>query len=187
MKVILTVGHKIINNKGTGVHVGSIDEAKECRKFVNDLISYLKYRGSIEVLTDDDTLTLTQTINWLDKVVEPEDILIDFHLNAATPQATGSEVFIAKNYNKFELTFATELSRIMSTTLGIRNRGCKTENQSQYNTLGILSGKARRANNFLAELFFATNQSDWKAYNEKYSDLIVDVGALIMSNYKYNV
>jgi hypothetical protein len=166
--IVLTAGHQLNAYKiggGTGAKVGNRDEAYEARRVVNDIMTKLKLVYKIPTISEPDNLTLGQTIRWVASVATPKTLLLDYHFNAASPQATGTEIFIAKNHTKFEREFAQKYVNMMAESFGVRNRGVKTENQSQHDTLGILSGAAGFANNFLPELIFLTNDSDWEKYS----------------------
>lgn len=161
----LTSGHQIINGRGNGAHgVNGFDEAKEARVFTNILIDELKKRG-IKAKTDDDRLSLSRVINWLSKNMSADCVNIDVHFNAAaSPKATGAEVFVANNAGWFERKVGSDLSELMAKTLRIRNRGLKFESQSFRKRLGILSGASAFGHNILLEICFITNPGDVNAY-----------------------
>ena len=85
-------------------------------------------------------------------------IAVEFHLNSASPTATGVETLSAPE--RFKL--GEKLCIAVSTTLGIRNRGAKAENSGQHSKLAFV-----RAGGIILELFFITNKTDLAAYDAK--------------------
>jgi len=63
------------------------------------------------------------------------DIMISLHCNAANGKASGTEVFYRGADDK---ALAVKLSAAVSTALGTKNRGAKTESQSQHSSLAVL-------------------------------------------------
>lgn len=84
---------------------------------------------------------------------------LEFHCNAAaSPTATGVEVLCAPKDN----ILAGRLCKGIADVLGIRNRGVKAENSGQHHRLAFI-----QAGGMIVELFFISNPSDLKAYDEK--------------------
>lgn len=81
------------------------------------------------------------------------DIMISFHCNAATGSATGTETFFRGKENA---ALATKLNKAVRSVLGTRDRGIKTEAQSQHKTLAIMAFQPC----FLIELGFIDNDHD---------------------------
>jgi N-acetylmuramoyl-L-alanine amidase len=198
LSCIITAGHQIFAGKGNGAFgiVESsgkpFDEAVEARRLANDIMAHqLKWYG-LDALTDDDTRSLAQVINWQVNTVNECFVCLDIHFNAAASKlATGTEVYIAKNYTEAELELAGRLAQITSEVLGINRRkgkllthGVKLENESQHSGLGILN-KPNKAINLLWEVCFITNEKDVKAYRAHYWKLVKEVSDLI-GNYRRN-
>ena len=184
MKVYLTSGHQIIKGKGNGAFgVDGFDEAVEARKFVTDVINFLKYGFGVSdtrIMTDRDDWSLQTVINWIAKKATKECLSIDVHFNAfSNPKATGTEALVANNYTQIEHSIARDFSFTISQVLKINNRGVKTEAQSGRSRLGILSGGAAHAINILVEICFITNESDVRAYRTKYWTLVEKFAELI--------
>lgn len=178
----LTAGHQIINGVGTGAfgvreadkQNKQFDEAVEARKLVNDIIAELKttYKFT-KVSTENDSWTLNSVISWIGKLITSSDYNIEIHFNAGDPKATGAEVFISTIYNLIEKDLCNKLSALISTTLGIKNRGLKTDNEGQHSKLGILSSDSlKKGNNLLIEICFITNENDVKSYRKNYTTLV---------------
>lgn len=106
--------------------------------------------------------------------------MVDIHLNAAASnKATGTEVLVPEKYSDFEIKLATELSRAISASLGIPNRGVKTETQSARKKLLWMTIPAE---NILIECFFISNPSDVNSYH-LYGDFMCNAIADVL--YKY--
>lgn len=186
MNLILTAGHTLAQYKiggGTGAKLEGRDEAYETRRVVNDIITHLRFNYGIHSFTDKDDKSLSEVINWISKSFVAGDMLIDFHFNSVSNKsATGCEVLVADNATIFEKKFAKDLSAVISKTLKIKDRGLKTESDSARSKLGILSSsKISLLHNFLVEFCFISNDSDWKAYNDNYTDLVINVSKFISS------
>jgi len=80
-------------------------------------------------------------------------IMISLHCNAANGTASGSETFYRGDSNK---AFATRLNQAVCAGLGTKNRGAKTESQSQHATLAVMAFQPC----FLIELGFIDNAGD---------------------------
>lgn len=168
--VFLTAGHEIVNGVGTGVHIGDLDEAVEARKLVTDVAKHLYANHKIMAITDKDSWNLTQTASEVGGMAETDSLWIDFHFNAATPRATGTEIFIPKEHTEIEFNAAQSLVNTVASTLEVVSRGVKTEDLSQHSRLHILSSSnVKHAANMLLEVIFLTNRKDVRNYREYYS------------------
>jgi N-acetylmuramoyl-L-alanine amidase len=182
MKTIyLTAGHEVINNKGTGAH-GFIDEAVENIKLRDSIAKILKSKN-IKVVTDNNVSKLREIISWLKKLVSSKDIVIDIHFNSSSnSKASGTEVIIDDTASDFEKKFAKDLVEIMASTLGIKNRGVKSESVTPHKRLAIISDPSI-ATNVLLEVCFVSNKKDVEAYKENYSELVAGLVKVIENYY----
>jgi N-acetylmuramoyl-L-alanine amidase len=80
-------------------------------------------------------------------------IMLSLHCNASNGTASGTETFYRGDSNK---AFATRLNQAVCTALGTRNRGAKTEAQSQHKRLAVMSFQPC----FLLEIGFIDNAGD---------------------------
>ena len=111
------------------------------------------------------------------------DVIADLHMNASNdPTSTGLEVYISRNAGADSKAMAKEASEGLSQIIGIRNRGVKTEGQSQHNTIGILnkSGTA-----ILVELGFINNPEDRRKVIAKKQEIACYIYSL-MKKYDRN-
>jgi N-acetylmuramoyl-L-alanine amidase len=147
---------------GNGHHEGDI--AAEFRQL---LVNELKVMG-VPTFVDGNQTILSDTLAWLKRLVDNKSIAIDIHCNAATPQATGTEVIVPDDASAFENKVAKRLSATISLTLGIRDRGVKKESLTARKRLGFMRVPCE---NILLELFFISNASDVAKYQSKKKEL----------------
>jgi N-acetylmuramoyl-L-alanine amidase len=171
-KLFITAGHEIRNGKGTGAHSAYGDEAILARHFVTDVAKYLWRHYKVMATTDKDNWRLSEVIAWLGRIVTLDCVCIDVHFNTGPATATGVEVFVPKKFTEIEYSLALNLGTVIANTLKLRNRGVKTEDQSQHNRIGILSGAPQIATNILVEICFLTNQKDMESYHANYDMLV---------------
>lgn len=108
------------------------------------------------------------------KMFNFDDLAIEFHLNAASSQASGVETLSApKDY-----AFCTKLCNVIALRLNTKNRGAKPENSGQHSRLAFV-----KAGGIICELFFITSLSDLAAYDEVKWLLARDVAELIKSEF----
>jgi N-acetylmuramoyl-L-alanine amidase len=178
--VYLIAGHEVVNGRGTGAH-GFIDEAVENERLRNDITKILRERN-IKVVNDNNRSKLREVISWLKSIIRSQDLIIDIHFNASSnSKATGTETLIPKNANNIEKELASELAKVMASTLNIKNRGVKCESTTRFGRLGILSDP-HKAINVLIEVCFVSNKSDVDSYKENYN-LLVSVLANVLEKY----
>lgn len=109
------------------------------------------------------------------KMIQAEDLAIEFHLNAASETATGVETLSApKDY-----AFCTKLCEVIANRLHIRNRGAKPENSGQHSRLAFV-----QAGGIICELFFLTNKSDLALYDASKEKLASDIADLLAAEYQ---
>lgn len=90
------------------------------------------------------------------------DVMISLHCNAADARASGTETFFRGKENA---PLAARLNDAVRLALGTKDRGIKTEAQSQHQTLAVMSFQPC----FLIELGFLDHDSD----REKMTDPVL--------------
>lgn len=109
------------------------------------------------------------------KMVKADDLAIEFHLNAAGPQASGVETLSKpKDY-----AFCKELCQVIADRLNTKNRGAKPENSGQHSRLAFV-----QAGGIICELFFITSKSDLAAYDAVKWLLAKDVAHALAKEFK---
>lgn len=86
-------------------------------------------------------------------------VVLEFHYDAGPATATGCTALIEKEADRLDQAFARELSKIVSETAGIHNRGVKSEAQSHRGSLALMREEGIIC---LLELGFITNMQDIK-------------------------
>lgn len=166
-----SAGHHI---KDPGAIANGFIEFEEMNRFRYKLVSFLNSKGH-KFITDRNEETNTQYQGR----IKPTngDVVLDLHLNAAGPSATGCEVFVSNKASAKSKAFAQELVDSCSKAMGIINRGVKNESQTARKTIGILNKKGTAA---LIEFCFITNKIDMKAFHDNEDCLVEIVGNLII-------
>ena len=181
-RVFIIAGHQ---GRGTGASSKWLDEGMETIT-LRDLIALnlTKYEFYDFVLDNgvdpiSDKSSLTTVTSWLKKNAKNTDISIDIHFNAATANVSGTEVFIPNNATVDERTLANRLLQVITTTLGTKSRGVKTESSSQHSKLAMLS--SFDCLNLLLEICFCTNEGDCNKYYEKREILAENIAKEIIN------
>lgn len=159
MKIALTVGHSLLKNgcytSADGKKYGGCNEYKWCKAFSKQVKKALEKKGyAVDRIVCPEkkfTSSTQEKAYKLNKINnENYDLVIELHLNAASPNAEGTEVLYKTNTGK---KYASSVQRQLSSVF--KNRGVK-----QRNDLYILNGTTPPA--ILIETFFCTSKSDYK-------------------------
>lgn len=158
MIVIIDPGHGMSNRKSgrydPGACAGGATEAAIAMDWANELRSILRARGVAVVRTridEKDPAPVGHRAGIAKRY--KGDIMVSLHCNAADGTANGTETFYRGDVNK---TLAGKLNSAVVKALGTRNRGVKTEKDSQHTTLAIMSFQPC----FLIELGFIDHSDD---------------------------
>lgn len=171
MATFISAGHHL---KDSGATANGRRENKEAI-LLRELIICELFKHNIKVFHDRDTETLGQYLAR----IKPgyASVVVELHFNAAKdPKATGTEVLVADNYTEMSKEFAAELSKVISETLGIPNRGVKTESQSARGKLAFVRKQGCTA---LIEVCFISNPNDMRKYDENIDRLAVEIAKVI--------
>lgn len=163
--IFISAGH---HNADSGAVSGKFIE-RDLTKESRELIS--AYIDKSQVIKDKDFETNTQ----YQSRIKPGSgsVVFDIHFNAGSPTATGTECYVNKadfaNKNSLSYKMAEEICKVTSEILGIKNRGVKSEQNSQHSRLGILNKKAGCS--VLWEIAFISSVLDMSAYTFKKAEL----------------
>lgn len=149
-KIFISAGH---DNKDSGAVANGFKEAEVVRDFRN-LVGFYLDRQGVDYIADgygDVNIPLKEVV----KIIPKNAVAVEFHLNAATPAATGVETLSASK--DYEL--GKKLCEAVSKRLNIRNRGAKPEDAGQHSRLAYV-----QAGGLILELFFITNKQDLANY-----------------------
>lgn len=172
--ILLSAGHSDNDPGATGTWKGkTITEADIVLDLRNRIAEIVQLRG-YEIVTDGDVeqnLPLTEAI----KLAQGVDVAIELHCNAFhLPTATGVEVLTGGNHEGL----SNQITEVISSTLGIANRGVKPEASGQHSRLGFIS----KGGGIIVELMFITNQYDLTQYFEN-EDALADKLAIALIDY----
>ena len=172
--ILLSAGHSDNDPGATGTWKGkTITEADIVLDLRNRIAEIVQLRG-YEIITDGDVeqnLPLTEAI----KLAQGVDVAIELHCNAFhLPTATGVEVLTGGNHKGL----SSQITEVISSTLGITNRGVKPEASGQHSRLGFIS----KGGGIIVELMFITNQYDLTQYFEN-EDALADKLATALIDY----
>ena len=152
--------------------------AIECR---NMLVADLQRLG-VNCIVDPDTNALRESLAFFKPYFNADSINVDIHWNASdNPAATGTEVLINTNATPFEKQLGDKIATTIATTLGIRNRGLKTEKDSARGTLAWLHQSGR---NYIVEMCFISNKSDMDKYQIKKNELTAAIAGVLFDAIK---
>ena len=160
MRVFLIAGHDTATDPGAPGVDGYL-EAELALKQRNRIAAILRARGAT-VFTEPDEAGLNATINWLNTNATHDDLVVDLHFNAAGPTATGTEVYRHWDCSEYWENQCRILSVEIAASLGIVNRGQKSEKLTRHTLLGILHTNGGRE--VLIETCFITNREDVQKY-----------------------
>lgn len=149
--IFISAGH---SNKDPGAAANGLTEARVVTEF-RDLVAFYLDQAGVAYTRDGnkgDNLPLSEAV----KLIPKGGIAVEFHLNAATPAATGVETLSAPK----DFDLGGKLCSAISERLGIKNRGAKPEGSGQHSRLAFVQGGG-----IIVELFFITNKSDIAAYD----------------------
>jgi N-acetylmuramoyl-L-alanine amidase len=156
--VILDPGHGMSNRRSgvydPGAVAGGVTEAGIVMDWANELREILRSRKVAVVRTrvnDKDPALVGQRAAIATRY--RGDIMLSLHCNAANGTANGTETFYRGEAHREN---AVRFNQAVVDALGTRNRGAKTENQSQHTRLAVMSFQPC----FLIELGFIDNEQD---------------------------
>lgn len=173
-KIYLIAGH---NGPGTGA-TGHIDEGAETIKLQSLVASIMEQYGFRPETEPDTSSKLSAVVSWLKSKVGKSDICVDIHFNASSnPMATGVECLYSTD-GDIERSMARDLCCVLSSTMGIRNRGAKPESAGAHSKLAMLSSFS--CEQLILEVCFVTNQDDAKRYHEKRELVARDIAMVLM-------
>ncbi|RMZ58951.1 N-acetylmuramoyl-L-alanine amidase [Chryseobacterium nematophagum] len=108
-------------------------------------------------------------------------IVFDIHFNSGSPTATGTECYVNQkdflNKNSLSYKMADEICKLTSKILGIRNRGVKSDNQSQHSRIGILN--LGSGISVLWEICFISSVLDMEKYIQKKKEVLREISNVL--------
>lgn len=159
MNIAVLTGHTI-QGAGTGA-VGILNESQQTRVIAPLVAKYLKEQGNTADLIQIDKRIIVNGIEEKDYVTRAKicntktyDLVVEIHLNDATPTGHGTEVYYTSDRGKaYAETIVNSIAE-----LGYRNRGAKHRDD-----LHILN--ATKAPAVLVECCFVNSSEDTQRFN----------------------
>lgn len=157
-----------------------ITEAELTKDLRDSIVTYINgYNATADekviIKTDEDDWNLSETIK--NAGTTEKDIVFDIHFNAATPAATGVEVFYPTDHTQLEKMYADLICKKINTVTGLYYRGIKTEDKCRHGRLGIMRPKGI---NLLVEICFMTNENDMMVYFKHYDELVKEIAEILI-------
>ncbi len=129
---------------------------------IRDLVCKELDKLGSKYIKDLDNETLGQ---YLERVqTGTGSVVLEFHFDAANGVASGSTSIVEAEADRLDKLFAKELVDVCSNTLGIKNRGVKSEADTHRGRLGLMREDGIIA---LLEVGFIDNKGDIAAYQAK--------------------
>ncbi len=159
LKVALDAGHGVLPGiLYTGAIANGLVEDELTLDFVKRIGHHLRAAGHDTVVTraDGRVVSLVERV----RIARSArcDVFVSIHCNAGPTSAHGAEAFIAAGDQRSH-ALATRLVKAL-VRRGLRNRGVKTDSQSQHSRLAVLHGTYRYMPAVLLEVGFLTNKRD---------------------------
>lgn len=167
--VFLSAGH---NSKSTTVRqdpgavgVHGLKEGDLTIEF-RDLVAHELDILGIRFIKDSDNETLQQYLNRIQS--GDGSIVIEYHFDAGPATATGSTSLMEVDADRLDKAFSKEILEATTSTLGIKSRGTKFENETRFSKLALMKENGILC---LHELCFITNEHDIERYQLKKKEL----------------
>lgn len=184
-KIFISAGHSNASGKDKlgkiidrGAQGNGYIEGELAVEFRDLLVKELRTLG-VEPTIDSNDSVLLKSIAFFKSKTSSDSIVLEVHWNASSAKATGVEVLVPTNPSDFEKSKAKEISNLISKVLNIKDRGVKTEADSQRGRLGWmrLTGE-----NLLIEMCFITNKEDMESYQINKNKLAKEMAILLFNS-----
>lgn len=174
--IFVSAGH---NPKGIKIDPGAIGngfkEADLTVEIRNLVISELK-RLNVPYVSDNDDERLG---TYLERIKTGNgSVVLEFHFDAASnSSATGCTALIEEEADRLDKAFAQDLVNVTATTLGIKNRGVKTEAESHRGRLALMREEGIIC---LLEVCFISNSQDISLYKANKEKLAIQIAQILV-------
>jgi N-acetylmuramoyl-L-alanine amidase len=178
--VFLEGGHCYLG-KDQGAVANGYKEAElnqELRELIkNHLINITE---GVPIVTDDDGMVLTDVVKSANKLLNDNSISLSIHFNAGSSAATGTEVIYPTRHSIQEFKWSVELSKLVASKLGLKDRGARDEKLTARGKIYI---RSMNGHNLLLEVCFITNKSDMDRYQERKNLIAKSIAEFLKEKY----
>lgn len=129
---------------------------------IRDLVTKELTAAGAKFITDVDSETLAQYLGRIQ--TGTGSVVLEFHFDAATGTASGSTAIVEAEADRLDKLFAKEIVDACAGTLGIKNRGVKSEADTHRGRLGLMREDGIIC---LLEVGFIDNTGDMAAFQAK--------------------
>ncbi|HEV7782598.1 MAG TPA: N-acetylmuramoyl-L-alanine amidase [Chitinophagaceae bacterium] len=150
-------------------------EANETVKLRDQVIANLKANGYTDIVQDLNSENRNQYFSRI-KTGDGSTV-VEFHLNAGTPSATGTEALVGVDADRLDKAMAADFASITASILNIKNRGVKSEADTRHKRLGLMRETGIVC---LVEVCFISNASDMAAYDKNFELLCQSYANIII-------
>lgn len=166
--IFLSAGHnsKSITVKQDPGAIGNGYKEGDLTIEFRDLVAHELDILGAKYIKDSDDETLQQYVNKIN--TGNGSVVIEYHLDAASPEATGTTSLVEVDADRLDLALAKELSQATSSILAIKNRGVKSEADTRHKRLALMKENGIIC---LHELCFITNIEDVNKFMTKKKEL----------------
>ena len=157
------------NQRDPGAMAFGTTEAQELILIRDLLVPELRQRG-IETFSVPDTLSLVQTIDWINDRCRAGDVAIEMHADAfSNPLVRGASAFYIGSNPKRKADADLILNGYLRRLPGMVNRGAKADTEAGVGSLGFCRRVA--VPSLLIELGFLTNIDDLRIFQTRRRDI----------------
>ena len=170
--LFISAGHH--NNDTGAVNALGVQENNLTIQLRNKVIAILKAKKMPFINDNDDENLAT----YLRRIIPGNaSVTCEFHFDMANTKASGSTAIVAQYANKNSIAFADELSSTTAKILGIKNRGVKSETETNRGRLGLMRKDGIVA---LLEVCFIDNVNDMASYTKNIDALAAAYADILM-------
>lgn len=165
--IFLSVGH-------SGGEVGAVahgtTEFAECERIGRTVASTINNASTnTPVVFVPTTLKLASRLNWIKHNISAHDLLLELHMDSASPSANGATAFY-RDGNMEAKSYAQKVIDAYTASSEIRSRGVKPDTNTRHGSLGICRVHPTAC---LLELGFLSNKEDLEKMRERSAEALL--------------
>jgi N-acetylmuramoyl-L-alanine amidase len=175
-RIFISAGHGGYENGALdpGVQAGGTTEAREMILLRDLIVTELRSRPGMQVLSVPDDLSMNQSIAWINNRSQAGDVALEIHANAfANPTGRGASVYYIANNDQRKKNAEQLLLGLLRRVPQLPNRGVKPDTAT---TLGSLPfNRWVIIPSLLMEVCFLTNPEDRYLLQNRRRDFAVGI------------